>query len=158
PAHQHPGWPSRAVAQPSPAGRARHAGTARVRLFARRSVAEALHGNGGEVAPAHRGVEREQHLVPGGEIALGTSGVDAAALDEAVMAHVVSGAVASRYVRRQRRVLRHEYVEGDAAAVLVLAEHAEVPGEPLCQLVSRSFVEVDGETDGAGAERMRRAP
>src|SRR5439155_16205982 len=121
-------------------------------------VTETLHGDGGQIAVSQRRVEREQELVPGREVALGPSFVDAAALDEAVMADVVRRAIPAGHFRRQRRVLRHQDVEGDPAAVLVLTEDAEVTRQPLGELVSRAFVQVDGETDGAGPEGVRRTP
>jgi len=136
----------------------RAVGAAPVGFLYFRPVTEALHGDGRQIAVAQRRVEREQELVPGREVALGASFVDAAALDEPVMADVVRRAIPAGHLCRQRSVLRHQDVEGDAAAVLVLTEDAEVARQPLGQLVSRPFVEVDGETDGAGPEGVRRTP
>src|SRR5207237_3999765 len=108
-------------------------------------------------AVAQRRIEREEHLVPGGEVALRPPFVDPPTLVESVMADVVRRPVAPRYLRWQRRVLGHQDVERDPAAVLILAEDAEVARQSLGELVPRRFVEVDGEADGARAEGVRRA-
>src|SRR5439155_15594591 len=83
--------------------------------------------------------------------------LDAAAFDEAEMPDVVRGAVAARDLRGQFGVLGDQHVEGDGLARLGLAEDAEVAGEALGELVALALVEMDGEPDGAGTEKMRRS-
>src|SRR6266850_2869853 len=116
-----------------------------VGLLDLRAVAQALHLHGREIAIAQGRVERKQHLVPGRQVSLGPSCVDPPALHEPVVTDVVGGPVAPRDLSGKRSVLGNQDVEGDAAAVLVLPEDAEVPGQALLQLVARAIVEMDGE-------------
>src|SRR5216684_8039614 len=116
-----------------------------------------LHLDLRQVAVPQLGIERKQHLVPRRQVPLGPARIHAPALHEPVVPDVVRRPVPPRNLRRERRVLRHQHVERDALTVLVLPEHAEVPRQPLLQLVPGALVEMDGEPDGARAERMRRA-
>ena len=121
-------------------------------------MAQALDLDGRKIAVAQGRVEGEQHLVPGRQVPLGPPRVNPPAFHEPVVTDVVGGPVAPRDLRGKWSVLGDQHVERDPAAVLVFPEDAEVARQALLQLVPGAIVEMDREPDGAGAERMGRAP
>src|SRR3954469_9813166 len=129
------------------------------RPFARKSRDR----NAGKVPSPQPRIEREQHLVPEGQVPLRPARLDPGALDEAEVPEGVRGAVLARDGERRvsvggkLRVLRDEHVERHFAPALGLAEHAEVAREPLRQRVAGVEVEGDGEADGGRPECMRRS-